>query len=380
MSNKKRILAMDGGGPLSLIALKLLQRMLDKEPNLLRYVDVFSGNSAAATNALVMAAEDMNYANAQRVIERLSYFWENTFIEITANNLVKNLQALSGCGPLGQTEALAQYLDANFFQGRLLKDIKKVAITTFQLDTANHSIDALGGPTGVQRSWMPRVLHNFGEAPAKVHPQSYAGQVVSSHAPTATLLDAAMASAAPPIMFPTYKGYLDGAMFANNPALCALSQVVHHEVHHNRAADTTDVIRNSIILSFGAGQNPKFVETSKAFTDWGYNRWLFDLKEPLLAIQAFYEAGMLAIDFQCINLLGHERYIRLNPPLTTSVDHNTQYSITVRKALDSAEAVTDAELDMYLERLRAQGWFDGPPAHGPAVDAHVQAMPPSKSP
>jgi hypothetical protein len=175
-------------------------------------------------------------------------------------------------------------------------------------------------------------------------------------------------------MFPVYKGHLDGAMFANNPAMCALSQVIHFKLNNLEAADSTDVLKNSTILSLGTGDNPMFVETHADFTSWGYQQWVLDLKHPLLVIQALYEANMLATDFQCLNLLGHERYIRLNPPLQQPIEHNTNYSITVEVAFDTAKAVSDAELDSCLARMKASGWFEGPaaPTSGLAVDTAVK--------
>jgi patatin-like phospholipase/acyl hydrolase len=372
---KSRILAMDGGGPLSIIALMLLKRMLAKEPKLLRYVDVFSGNSAGAVNALLLASRDMHYAQAVAVIDQLIDFWANHFVTLTANNLVQNLAALTGSGPLGQTKALENYLYDYFFQDTMLADIKKVAITTFQLDNANQAINIPGGPMGSPgRSWMPRVLHNFTYTHPELLRSPRVEHRVAAYSPDATVLDAALASTAPPIMFPTYKGHLDGGMFANNPALCALSQVVHFKLNNLEETDSTDVLRNSTILSLGAGQNPMWVETDQDFTQWGYQQWVLDLKHPLLVIQALYEANMLAIDFQCINLLGAERYIRINPPLEQPVTHNTDYSITVEVAFQSAKSVTDAELDIYLGRLKASGWFDAPAVHEPglAVDTAVK--------
>ncbi|MFP2924303.1 patatin-like phospholipase family protein [Pyxidicoccus sp. 3LG] len=372
---RSRILSMDGGGPLSIISLMLLKRMLAKEHQLLRYVDVFAGNSAGAINALRLASQDLSYARAQGVIDQLIEFWAEHFIELTANNLVENLGALSGFGPLGQTQALESYLRTYFFQDTPLADIKKVAITTFQLDSANRSINIPGGPVdSLSRSWMPRVLHNF----TYTHPECVrAPQVehpVAAYSPRTTVLDAAMASSAPPIMFPTFKGHLDGAMFANNPALCALSQVIHFKLNNLEAADSTDVLKNSTILSLGTGRNPMYVETDQDFTSWGYQQWVLDLKHPLLVIQALYEANMLAIDFQCINLLGHERYVRLNPPLQQPVEHNTDYSVTVELAISSANAVSDAELDACLARMKVSGWFEGPaaPVSGLAVDTAVK--------
>ncbi|WP_224360626.1 patatin-like phospholipase family protein [Hyalangium versicolor] len=374
-TQKSRILSMDGGGPLSIISLVLLKRLLKKEPQLLRYVDVFAGNSAGAINALMLASRDLSPGYAQAVLDQLIEFWAEHFIELTANNLVQNLGALAGARPLGQTESLETYLRNYFFQDTPLANIKNVAITTFQLDSDNRSINIPGGPVDSQvRSWMPRVLHNF----KYTHPERLRAPLVehkmAAFSPRATVLDAAMASSAPPIMFPVYKGHLDGAMFANNPAMCALSQVIHFKLNNLEAAESTDVLKNTTILSLGTGQNPMYVETSEAFTPWGYREWLLDLRHPLLVIQALYEANMLTVDFQCINLLGHDRYVRINPPLQRPVEHNTDYSITVAVALDSAKSVTDAQLDSYLARMKASGWFDAPAAQasGLAVDTAVK--------
>jgi patatin-like phospholipase/acyl hydrolase len=74
----------------------------------------------------------------------------------------------------------------------------RVVIPTFNLDN--------GRPNTRQRTWSPKIFHNF--------PGADSDEKMKAR-------DVALYTSSAPTYFPTEKGYIDGGVFANNPAKCA---------------------------------------------------------------------------------------------------------------------------------------------------------------
>ena len=112
-----------------------------------------------------------------------------------------------------------------------------------------------------------------------------------------------MRSSAAPLYFPIYQNYIDGGVVANNPSVCALSQVLDSKTP---LAESKSVV----VLSLGTGDNPECITSKEG--DWGLWQWKLQLIDILTSA-----ASGLA-DYQCHQLL-NERYCRLNPDLIEAI-------------------------------------------------------------
>ena len=70
-----------------------------------------------------------------------------------------------------------------------------------------------------------------------------------------------MRTSAAPTYFPSHKGYVDGAMFANNPSMLAVSKACAH------FPKVTP--ENTVVLSVGVGNFPISIATGPEDLDWG---------------------------------------------------------------------------------------------------------------
>jgi len=105
-------------------------------------------------------------------------------------------------------------------------------------------------------------------------------------------------SAAAPIYFPTYQGFIDGGVVAINPSTCALAQAYH------------EGFRDVRLLSLGTGTNPRWLEEQNA--DWGVIQW------GLKLVNIFMDGVSEVADYQCRQIL-RENYFRQQPLLPYSL-------------------------------------------------------------
>jgi hypothetical protein len=116
---------------------------------------------------------------------------------------------------------------------------KHVVISAFRLD---------GGPEALGRAtlfpvgkWRPCLFSNLPLGNGAVPPDM-----------DLSCADAAMRTSAAPSYFPIYQGYVDGAVYANNPTIPALARVCSHF-----APRVT--LDNVIVLSLGCGMIKQFI-------------------------------------------------------------------------------------------------------------------------
>jgi len=268
-----RILAFDGGGIRGLCAAVWVRRLEDKLPGVLDRVDLFAGTSTGAVIALALAAKlqpgelvDLISAQASAVfddswLDDLRDFGRLIGAQYDSKNLQKVLSDVFGANRLGDLD-------------------KKVVIPAFQLDNR--------GREGQPRTWKPKFFHNF---PGR---DSDSGE---------RIVDVALRSCAAPTYFPSYQGYIDGGVVANNPSMAALAQALD-------AASGRRRLESIRLLSIGTGLNPAYIRGERL--DWGLAQWA----RPIIALML---EGMMGVaDYQCERLLG-ERYHRLQPPLERSI-------------------------------------------------------------
>jgi uncharacterized protein len=276
-----RILTFDGGGIRGIFTATILDRLCVAAPDLLARTTLLAGTSTGSIIALALAS-----GLSPRSIRDLYHAHGR---ELFHDSWVDNVTDLGHLiGAEYENEPLKRVLTDTFGTKRLADLPVRVLVPTFDLD-ADATPDR-------PRMWKPKFFHNF------EGPDSDGGQL---------LVDVAMRSTAAPTYFPSYQGFIDGGVVANNPSMAAVAQALHP--HGGRQE-----IASLRLLSLGAGLSPTFIEGNQL--DWGIAQWA----RPLVSLMV---DGVMGIaDYQCQQILD-SHYRRLNPPLGRHV------------ALDDVEAI-----------------------------------------
>ncbi|HOM17360.1 MAG TPA: patatin-like phospholipase family protein [Thermoguttaceae bacterium] len=265
-----RILSIDGGGVRGLIPAILLRRIV-KTPQLedfLNSVDLIAGTSTGGLLALGIAHGMDLEAIIDLYINKASEIFDDSWLD----DLV-DLGGLSGAEyDIKNLRKEVEKLFGNLTLGKLKK---RVLITSFDLD--NEDSDPR------KRTWKPKLFHNFSG------PNSDADVLVAK---------VALYTCAAPTYFPSVEGYIDGGVYANNPAMCALAQTQDKRYPPNPRLEEV------LLLSLGTGLNLQYIKGKTH--DWGYAQWI----KPLINLMLDGVTGIA--DYQCRQLL-NERYHRLTP-------------------------------------------------------------------
>lgn len=267
------ILSLDGGGVRGVYTAVLLQRLSEAVPGWLDRVDLFAGTSTGGILALGLArglspAQLVAlYRDNARVIFDDSW-WDD----------LRDLGRLAGAE--FDNVALKKVLERELGPGTLGDLPRRVLIPAFDLDP---------GPEAHPRCWRPKFLHN------------YPGPGSDEGVP---IVDAALRTSAAPTYFPSYQGFVDGGVAANNPAMCALAQALDADTGNQRVGDVR-------LLSLGTGVRAQFIEGDRH--DWGFGQWARPLVELMI------EGSMGVADYQCRRLLGDAQYLRVAPLLPQAI-------------------------------------------------------------
>jgi hypothetical protein len=273
-----RILALDGGGIRGLISAILLQR-LSEAPALrgwLEQVDLLAGTSTGGLLALGIAKGFD--------LQTIRGLYETQGARIFDDSWLDDLQDLGKLmGADYDIKNLEDILRDLFGTTTLAQLAKRVLITTFDLDNQADE------PT--QRTWKPKLFHNFPGPDSDGEQLAFKVGLYTSAAPT---------------YFESVDGYIDGGVYANNPAMCALAQ--SQDARHPDRPPLGDVV----LFSLGTGTSLTYIEGARL--DWGYAQWA----KPLIDLLLDGVSGIA--DYQCRQLLG-DHYHRLAPmfPVGTTI-------------------------------------------------------------
>ena len=267
-----RVISFDGGGVRGVIPVVLLQR-LQREPglgDLLAKADLFAGTSTGGLIALSLAGAI--------TLDTLLDLYEQRAGEIFHKTLLDDIRDLDRLiGASYKRKNLSRQLHDVFGDRRLDQLDKRVIVPAFDLD--NESPD----PTA--RTWKPKIFHNFPGVDSDGDQLAYKVGTYTASAPT---------------YFPTADGYVDGGVFATNPAMCALAQT---QDPRNEPSDS-GALDELILLSFGTGHSLQYIEGPSH--DWGYVQWI----KPLINLMLDGVNGIA--DYQCRQVL-RDRYYRVAP-------------------------------------------------------------------
>lgn len=314
-----RILSMDGGLEATIdFVLSGIEKQLPPEhAGFLNQVDLFAGTSVGGISALYLASHD----DPSAALPGFSKFVNDSFRGMMNAKGLQNIPlAAIGLSSLFSIDTLRTYLIGQFGATTTLGDLKhSVMVVSFQLDNEQ---------PGADRSWVPRIFSNFPGDPDRDE----------------LVVDVALRTSALPMIYPIYQsmagtgpGFVDGAIVANNPAMCALAQAL-----------SVREVEQLLLLSIGTGRNvignTKYLapQMVKGTANWGSGPWMFHASDPLILLDLLLQSGSAAVDWQCAQVLG-ERFHRLNAELVHErVVDDPQTQQLIRSA---------------VEWIAAQGWF-----------------------
>jgi patatin-like phospholipase/acyl hydrolase len=144
------------------------------------------------------------------------------------------------------------------------------------------------------------------------------------------LWEAAKASASAPTYFPAHvtsvlgamSAMIDGGVVANNPVACAIAEAIRI----GRDAGAKTRLDEMVVGSFGTGESARPIAASEA-REWGALEWAV----PIISV--LMDGAADSADYIARQLLGHERYVRLDTRLDTGFDDLDDASETNVEAL-----------------------------------------------
>ncbi|MBQ6820306.1 MAG: patatin-like phospholipase family protein [Clostridium sp.] len=268
---KFRILTFDGGGVRGVLSIEILSRIIEKYPNFLDKVDLFSGTSTGSIIACLLA-------KGVPISEIRSLYSKDTLKKIFSPCSIGLLR------PKYNNKALKKLLDNYFDDNYKISNFKKfIFIPSFYL----------GDTTST--SWKAVFFNNL-------------SQNKTSDIP---VKDAILASSAAPTYFPSYKNYIDGGVIANSPTAISLLTTLSSVNNCNR--------ENVSLLSIGTGNIPEKI-TGKT-TKWGALQWAFNITSKMNSpIISLLLDGMSDLEnLYCAEFLKNN-YFKINPDVPKFID------------------------------------------------------------
>ena len=257
-----KILSIDGGGIRGIIPARVLERLEIHVSGIVQEFDLYAGSSTGAVLAAGFA-----YGFDPRFMRQMYQgFGKQVFADSIWDDL-RDLKYILGADySIDNLKALLERVIGETTLGDLEK---KVLIATFNLKDESRD----------PPRWKPKFFHNYPDSRGDSQER---------------LVDVVIRSAAAPIYFPIYQGYIDGGISANNPSMCALAQAFNEGFLDIR------------LLSLGTGNNPRWLDEQNG--DWGVYQWGLNL------VNLIMDGGSEVADYQCRQIL-KDQYFRLQPQL-----------------------------------------------------------------
>jgi len=314
-----RVLSLDGG-PSCTTYVYCLQDIVNQNPAFLSKIDVIAGNSDGAFLAMYLATrpkEAFDPANAQATVADMITFCRK-FFDVCEPCMpgLGYLRLFSGLASYTSEHGVEKFLNQTYGPSSTLRDL----------------------PSG-RRVVMP-TYRITGSPPDAVIQANFGRDAVSDVTPA----NAALQSGSFPILFPLDNGHLDGGVFANNPALCALSQLMSGG-GETRMEDVVVFSLGADAASWGSCVNRAL--NNRHLAKWGWIKWLVGFGQPLLLGAMLLDAMQRGVSTQMKGFIG-DRYMRLTAPLGEGIVWElTEYVLRLQNV-------------MFWQGQRAsQGWVSG---------------------
>lgn len=144
-----------------------------------------------------------------------------------------------------------------------------------------------------------------------------------------SVLDVVLRSSALPLFLPIHERHIDGAIFANNPAMCAIAAAIANrsDPEQNRFWYLKDLLLLSMGADDGSFGSKVVADELEAGLEhhWGWAKWLGHglfrgLEDLMLILDVVLNSDAAGVNYQARQLLGR-RYLRIAPPgKTRTVD------------------------------------------------------------
>lgn len=265
--NHYKVLSLDGGGIKGLLVAEILENIELERQGFMKEFDMFAGTSTGSVLACAFAMGMTPDDAVEMYINLGPVIFEDSYMDN-----IRDLGMIVGA----QYGSMPLYRELRKVFGIMtLDDLdKKVLVAAFDIQG--------------DKAWKPKFFHNFeGE-------DSDGDELV---------VDVIMRSTAAPIFFPTWGHYIDGGVVANNPSMCAVTQVMREK---------PDEVEFMSLLSMGTGGNPMSMKASGSSMDWGILQWMPEI------LYIMMDGGVGVAHTQAKYALGH-RYHRINPELPDKI-------------------------------------------------------------
>ncbi len=317
-----RVLSIDGGGIRAMIPALILDHIEQRTGRAAADMfDLVAGTSSGGIVALGMVCPDDD-GRPRFTAKQLAGFFKDEGSKIFSATLGSLRQVIDDKYPHAPMERILQ----EYFGETPLRDaLRPVVIPCYDVEKA------------APRFFKSRNSDTDGEVP---------------------MWKVARATTAAPTFFESFRldidgrmeALIDGGMIANNPALCALTEVTHHLENYTMAKELQ---RDIMIVSLGTGRLRQYY-THDQIKDWGALEWA----RP--AIEITITGGVETVHYQLEEILrasGDQRhYYRFQtdvPDANRAMDDASRANLRVVQRL--AEEMLDtyrADLDELVRKLR----------------------------
>lgn len=282
-----------------IISAIILERLAAEFPDLLERVSFFAGTSNGAILASSLA---FGYSPllTRNVLEAVGKYVFTPRPSWTPGGTVASKF----------TNRYLHRLLTRMYRGRTLADARRpLVVTAFQLDS--------GPASGASRRCAVRSLHNL-----------RARDAAEECGARVRVVDAVMRSTAAPTYFPSWQGYVDGGMYAQDPSSVALALAL------SPARGLAAPLERIVLLSVGTGVVKRYYEDrGNNHHDYGMAQWAPHI------LNVLWDSMVLKSADVCRELLG-DRYWRVDPDLPTEIPLDDVLQLPVLVAAAQAVDLT----------------------------------------
>jgi predicted acylesterase/phospholipase RssA len=296
-----RILSIDGGGIRGFVPARVLAHLEDLAgQSIHRLFDLIAGTSTGGMLALALTRPHPAQGGKPLSAAELAHLYRTRGHEVFTAAPGRQLGTLGGLfGPMYGTAGLEGLLRDILGNAHLDHALTRVLVPAYDIERRRPALF---------KSWKPENQRLL-------------------------MRDVARATSAAPTYFPPARLenpkalLIDGGIYANNPALCALAEA-------QRLAPGASVQ----LLSLGTGAYPPPLASARAASGWGKVGWV----RPLL--EYMFDGMTDTVDYQARQFVG-ARYLRLQPQLenadqtmdNTTPGHLRALELLAESLLETAE-------------------------------------------
>ncbi len=309
MAGLVKVLSIDGGGIRGVIPAMVLTEIEKRTgKRIAELFDLIAGTSTGGILALALARPDGQSRPQYRATDLIDLY-EKEGEHIFSRSVWHEIRAVGSlAAEKYPSDGIEGVLQKYFGETRLKDALTDVLVTSYDIERRMPLFF---------KSWRAKQRADY-DFPMRLVARA------TSAAPTY------FAPAKIETQGPTdYYALIDGGVFANNPALCALADA---RIQHRDADDF-------LVVSLGTGQHTRTIPYDKA-KDWGVAEWA----QPILSV--VFDGVSAAVDYQMTELVpaedGKQRYYRFQTELiigNDDMDDASRTNIHALKVLAEQELI-----------------------------------------